>query len=111
MVAQIDKERAEYVRLFTSGMAELKTDLGRSCDTIAEQMVTRENQLLEIKKLQEKIEAIPIPLNDAEEVIVIGSDGMMNAVKKARSGVLKPVRTLFSRLASTETSTVSTSVS
>jgi len=66
MVAEIDKERAEFVRLFTSGMAELKTDLGRSCDTVAAQMVTRENQLLEIKKLQEKIEAIPIPLNDAE---------------------------------------------
>ena len=66
MVAQIDKERAEYVRLFTSGMAELKTDLGRSCDTIAAQMVTRENQLLEIKKLQKQIEAIPIPLDDPE---------------------------------------------
>ena len=33
---------------------------------------------------------ISIPLSDAEEVIVIGSDGMMNAVKKARSGVLQP---------------------
>jgi len=66
MVAQIDKERAEYVRLFTSGMAELKTDLGRSCDTIAGQMVTRENQLLEIRKLQEQIKAIPIPPDDPE---------------------------------------------
>ena len=33
---------------------------------------------------------VTIPLSDAEEIIVIGSDGMMNAVKKARSGMLAP---------------------
>ncbi len=33
---------------------------------------------------------VTIPLSDAEEMVVIGSDGMMNAVKKARSGMLAP---------------------
>ncbi|MFM8932633.1 MAG: hypothetical protein ACKOS8_12240, partial [Gemmataceae bacterium] len=52
--------------VFNAGMAELKTDLARSCDTIAQQMVDREQQLLEIRKLQEQIDAIPIPPDDAE---------------------------------------------
>jgi NADPH-dependent glutamate synthase beta subunit-like oxidoreductase/NAD(P)H-flavin reductase len=33
---------------------------------------------------------VTIPLVDADELIVIGSDAMMNAVKKARSGMLAP---------------------
>ena len=33
---------------------------------------------------------VTISLADADELIVIGSDGMMNAVKRARSGVLAP---------------------
>ncbi len=32
----------------------------------------------------------PIPFKDADRVIAIGSDGMMNAVRLARHGVLKP---------------------
>ncbi|CAN5695762.1 FAD-dependent oxidoreductase [soil metagenome] len=32
----------------------------------------------------------PIPFNDADRVIAIGSDGMMNAVRLARHSVLKP---------------------
>jgi NADPH-dependent glutamate synthase beta subunit-like oxidoreductase/NAD(P)H-flavin reductase len=32
----------------------------------------------------------PIPFTDADRVIAIGSDGMMNAVRLARHGVLKP---------------------
>jgi NADPH-dependent glutamate synthase beta subunit-like oxidoreductase/NAD(P)H-flavin reductase len=32
----------------------------------------------------------PIPFRDADRVIAIGSDGMMNAVRLARHGVLKP---------------------
>ena len=34
--------------------------------------------------------AQPIPFNDADRIIAIGSDGMMNAVRLARHGVLKP---------------------
>ena len=33
---------------------------------------------------------VTIPLADADELIVIGSDAMMNAVKKARAGMLAP---------------------
>jgi hypothetical protein len=65
-VAQLDKERAEFLEVFNSGISELKTDLARSCDTIAQQMIDREQQLLEIRKLQEQIDAIPIPPDDAE---------------------------------------------
>ena len=32
----------------------------------------------------------PIPFSDADRIIAIGSDGMMNAVRLARHGVLKP---------------------
>jgi len=32
----------------------------------------------------------PIPFGDADRIIAIGSDGMMNAVRLARHGVLKP---------------------
>ena len=32
----------------------------------------------------------PIPFKDADRIIAIGSDGMMNAVRLARHGVLKP---------------------
>jgi NAD(P)H-flavin reductase len=32
----------------------------------------------------------PIPFNDADRIIAIGSDGMMNAVRLARHSVLKP---------------------
>jgi NADPH-dependent glutamate synthase beta subunit-like oxidoreductase/NAD(P)H-flavin reductase len=34
--------------------------------------------------------AQPIPFNDADRIIAIGSDGMMNAVRLARHSVLKP---------------------
>ncbi len=34
--------------------------------------------------------SIPIPLEEVDEIMVIGSDRMMSAVKEARSGVLKP---------------------
>ncbi len=37
-----------------------------------------------------KLGEVTIPLADAEEIIVIGSDAMMAAVKRARSGVLAP---------------------
>jgi len=37
-----------------------------------------------------KLGEVTIPLMDAEEIIVIGSDAMMAAVKRARSGVLAP---------------------
>ena len=66
MVAQLDKERAAFLEVFQCGMAELKTDLERSCDTISEQMVERERQLLQISVLQEQIDAIPIPPNNAK---------------------------------------------
>jgi NAD(P)H-flavin reductase len=32
----------------------------------------------------------PIPFKDADRIVAIGSDGMMNAVRLARHGVLKP---------------------
>ncbi len=34
--------------------------------------------------------AVPIPLNECDRIVAIGSDGMMNAVAKARHGVLAP---------------------
>jgi NADPH-dependent glutamate synthase beta subunit-like oxidoreductase/NAD(P)H-flavin reductase len=33
---------------------------------------------------------VPIPLNECDRIVAIGSDGMMNAVAKARHGVLAP---------------------
>jgi|GEM_PF-1492206 len=39
MIAQLDRERAEFLALFNSGIAEVKTNLGGSCDTIAGQVV------------------------------------------------------------------------
>ena len=37
-----------------------------------------------------KLGPVPIPLNDCDRIVAIGSDGMMNAVAQARNGVLAP---------------------
>ena len=39
MIAQFDRERAEFLEVFNSGIAEVKTNLGHSCDTTAVQVV------------------------------------------------------------------------
>lgn len=95
LVSQIDKERAEFVRLFDSGITQLKKDLGSSCDTIASQMVTRENQLLEIRKLVEQIEAIPIPPDDAKHN-PFHSDNLVASVPSLEPSLPKTADVAFS---------------
>jgi NADPH-dependent glutamate synthase beta subunit-like oxidoreductase/NAD(P)H-flavin reductase len=62
---------------FIAGRAQDKTFVGN----IVEAMVSYATG---------KLGAQPIPFNAADRLIVIGSDGMMGAVAKAREGVLKP---------------------
>ena len=66
MVAELDRERANFVEVFNSGMADIKSELGRSCDTIADQMMQQEKHLIEIKELVKQVDDTPIPPDDAK---------------------------------------------
>ncbi len=67
----------EGVEAIKPGRPQDKTFVGNILDTI-------------VAYSTGKLGEVTIALSEADEIIVIGSDGMMNAVKKARSGVLAP---------------------